>query len=57
MDDGLIPTGGLTDVDGTIFDLKKATRLGDVINKVMKVNSASQDCILSSNAKLYNSIY
>ena len=35
VDDGLIPTGSLTHVAGTIFDLRKETRLGDVINKVL----------------------
>lgn len=31
----LIPTGELTDVTGTYFDFRNATRLGDVIEKAV----------------------
>lgn len=34
VDDTLIPTGELASVDGTIFDLRKETKLGDVIHQV-----------------------
>lgn len=39
VDDGLIPTGILMKVDGTIFDLRRETRLGDVINQVHRYSS------------------
>lgn len=47
VDDGLIPTGSLTHVVGTIFDLRKETRLGDVINKVLFNSVSLQDVQVS----------
>lgn len=34
VDSGRIPTGELADVDGTGFDLRSETRLGDVIHRI-----------------------
>ncbi len=34
VDSGLIPTGEVANVDGTVFDLRSETRLGDVIQQI-----------------------